>query len=1142
MNTIVKITFEFYGFFQSLSLTLLFLSCITNVYGQSNASTGLSDMKEIPNSNGRFFLCQNPDTFSLIYDNRKKEAIPAIFNGQRRKYESIVYLGERGKEPVFHDLGCEMFGLNGFFAEVDAEGMGLHLDVKDNTLSFTDDNMGDYKIRLQDIPNANRMYSDLDYYHDELHFKGLPKGEESEENDDGGISFFVCVPKLTGLDRIKQHVLYWIADCYAASKGIDRIGNMSTITDEKKLVEAIKQHFFHNQVKDCLKHSELYHDIENHNETYRAYLMYCTKEYASFLIEYWIRGEIKCWYAATFDIERNSRLTLSDIVDTEGKSKIVDYLSYYYNPLGIKDYGMPVIMSKYGLQFYIGEREPSFEAVNEIMLADSPSKLELLEEMTRPFVPYDSIAPWLKIHISSDGKTLAEDVKYFFAPINDEGNRVIRVGDNIPVYNLSDTLSAEDIKIEESINDGYTRNNVKRLKEKNPRKAIEIYPRLLEEYKTTLAESDMRNDYFHSYLLLAEQQFLAGNYAVADSLCRSVLMKMPIDTKRILTTNYFPYVVSNRLCGLESPTYSDSLSVFDYSTKDGLNVYIDATILLSRIRQKQKDMSSVSSYTPRAYKLLMSYLSENIHNMSKEMRNTLWNHYRDWLLSDLLVCAIQLKDQNLLKSAYEAQLYGKGLLLNSEVAIIKHIVNSEDELAKKRLAEYRKTQEAIERARRMGRKKSMKDLEEELMDLSYLLMENIYYSNYLEMQNVTMGQVANRLRLGEVAVEFVDVREQKDTVVYALVLQYGDTIPVVSRICSYAELRKCKMDDITNGNLYHLVWKPLEKELLSKNTVYFSPSSSLYTQAIESAIEPNSGLRMNERFKTYRLSSTREIVIARDPVFKHQNVKNTAALLIGGLDYNAQIYTQPKSNMNEVKHASLFRGAIQQEEVYPLPSTKKEVEIIKPLLHDAQMVDSVITLDGDKGTETAFRLCSKFPLRMLHIATHGFYLSDKDFMKLDESHYISKLGKDYRDIEEKGMIRSGLFFAGVNHVLTDNRSNLDDDDDGVMTSMEISTMDLNSIDLAVLSACQTASGEIASDGVMGLQRGFKKAGVKSILMSLWPVDDEATCLFMTYFYQYLAVSHDKQIAFRSAQKSLKDSREFASPLYWAAFVLLDAII
>ena len=67
-------------------------------------------MKEILNSNGRFFLCQNPDTFSLIYDSRKKTVRPAVFNGQRRKYESVVYLGERGKEPVFHDLGCEMFG------------------------------------------------------------------------------------------------------------------------------------------------------------------------------------------------------------------------------------------------------------------------------------------------------------------------------------------------------------------------------------------------------------------------------------------------------------------------------------------------------------------------------------------------------------------------------------------------------------------------------------------------------------------------------------------------------------------------------------------------------------------------------------------------------------------------------------------------------------------------------------------------------------------------------------------------------------------------------------------------------------------------------------------------------------------------
>ena len=1145
MNTTMKIRSKHFCLFYGFYSALLFFFFTTHVYGQGGKNQFKADcheMTEVPNSDGRYFLCQNPDTFSLIYDSRKKVVSPVVYNGQRRKYESIVYLGERGKEPVFHNLDCEMFGLDGFFAEVDAEGMGLRLDkVKDNTLSFSDGNMGDYTIPLRDIPHANRIYYDLDYYHDELHFRIPHHGTNKETDDERVVSFFVCIPKLTGLDRIRQHVLYWIADCYAASKGVDHIGTMSAITDERKLIENIKQFFFHNHVEDYLKHNELHDDIDNHDETYRAYLVYCTREYASFMIEYWIRGEIKCCYAATFDIESNRRLTLTDIVDDEGKSKINDYLSYYYKPLGIEDYGMPVVLSKEGLKFYIGEREPSFEAVNATMLANTHPDLEILEEMTSPVVPYDSIAPWMKIHITTDGKTLVDDIKYFFCPINDNEIGEFKLGDSIPTFDGTSTLSAEDLMLDESINVGYTRNNAKRLRMESPRKAIEIYPRLLEEYKTTSAEGEMKNNYFNSYLLLAEQQFQEGNYAVADSLCKAVLKEMPIDTKIVLTTNYYPYVVNNRLCGLKSPTYKDLMTVFDYSTKDGFNVYIDAMILLSKVKKMQKDWGGVSHFTSIAFELLMSYLSGSMPYITKEKRNALWEHYRDWLLSEVLENAIQLKDEGLLKSAYEAQLYGKELLLNSEVAITKHIINGDDELAKKRLAAYQETQEEIERARRMGRKKSMNELEANLTELSELLMGNIYYSNYQEMQNVSIRQIANNLRLGEVAVEFADVKEQKDTVLYALVLQYGDTIPVASRICTYRELRKCKIDDISNGNLFRLVWKPLMKTLSSKNTVYFSPSSLLYTQAIESAVEPKSGLQMNERLKTYRLSSTREIAIARDAVFKHQNVENTAALLLGGLDYNAQIDAIPESGKKGGEDASLFRGAIQEKEVCLLPSTKKEVEIITPLLHEVQMIDSVITLVDDKGTETALRLYSRLPLRMLHIATHGFYLSDKDYMKLDESNYISKLGRDYRDIEEKGMIRSGLFFAGVNQVLTDNSSNSDDNDDGIMTSMEISTMDLNNVDITVLSACQTASGEIGSDGVMGLQRGFKKAGVNSILMSLWPVDDEATCLFMTYFYQYLAASHDKQSSFCSAQRRLKESGKYDNPLYWAAFVLLDAM-
>lgn len=223
-----------------------------------------------------------------------------------------------------------------------------------------------------------------------------------------------------------------------------------------------------------------------------------------------------------------------------------------------------------------------------------------------------------------------------------------------------------------------------------------------------------------------------------------------------------------------------------------------------------------------------------------------------------------------------------------------------------------------------------------------------------------------------------------------------------------------------------------------------------------------------------------------------------------------------------------------------LQYTQREIENIAPYVQDIAKIGRVVSLQGENGTESSFRQYAKQPLLLLHIATHGFYLSDEDYTNLNNQDYLAMLGKNYRDIEEKGLIRSGLLFSGVNKVLADKRP-ISGDDDGIMTAMEISNMDLNNVDLVVLSACQTALGVISDDGVIGLQRGFKKAGVNSILMSLWKVDDDATCLFMTKFYENLASSHDKQQALRTAQSYLKNSTSYKDPEYWAPFILLDAI-
>jgi len=135
--------------------------------------------------------------------------------------------------------------------------------------------------------------------------------------------------------------------------------------------------------------------------------------------------------------------------------------------------------------------------------------------------------------------------------------------------------------------------------------------------------------------------------------------------------------------------------------------------------------------------------------------------------------------------------------------------------------------------------------------------------------------------------------------------------------------------------------------------------------------------------------------------------------------------------------------------------------------------------------------------------------------------------------------------AGANHIL-EGDTLPDNVEDGILTAKEIAGVDLHGLDLVVLSACQTGLGDISQgEGVFGLQRGFKKAGANSILMSLWEVDDKATQILMTQFYKNLLSGQSKHQSLLNAQKNLREYRNangeqcYNSPKYWAAFILLD---
>ena len=155
--------------------------------------------------------------------------------------------------------------------------------------------------------------------------------------------------------------------------------------------------------------------------------------------------------------------------------------------------------------------------------------------------------------------------------------------------------------------------------------------------------------------------------------------------------------------------------------------------------------------------------------------------------------------------------------------------------------------------------------------------------------------------------------------------------------------------------------------------------------------------------------------------------------------------------------------------------------------------------------------------------------------------YIEAASLPYIDIDP--LERCGLLFAGANRAI-EGKQIPSDIEDGILTAAEIATMDLSNTQLVVLSACSTALGDVTTEGVWGLQRAFKQAGAQTIVMTLWQVDDEATAVFMNYFYEELmrnthSTIPNTHLALTRAQERMQQHPRFSKPYYWAAFVAID---
>jgi CHAT domain-containing protein len=392
--------------------------------------------------------------------------------------------------------------------------------------------------------------------------------------------------------------------------------------------------------------------------------------------------------------------------------------------------------------------------------------------------------------------------------------------------------------------------------------------------------------------------------------------------------------------------------------------------------------------------------------------------------------------------------------------------------------------------------------------------------------------VQKELKEGEAALELIRFQKYKfdsagvysDSIYYAalIVKKNTQTCPELVLIKDGSELElkyvhyyknavKFKHDDPFS---YDKFWKPIHLALDGIKKLYFSPDGAYNQININSLQNSETKMYIFDEIELQNVTNTKDLVLRKTAKPSKKQI-----VLFGNPDYALDENTH---HSNEL-YASLLNQ---------LPGTEEEVKKINKTM--AQNSWSPKMYVGDDATEKNIKNLNN--PKVLHVATHGFF--EKDALVSNDN------DTDKDRVKENPLLRSGLMLAGASVTLYNRNNTIFNTqkietsyEDGILTAYEAMNLNLDNTELVVLSACETGQGEVKNgEGVYGLQRAFVIAGAKSIIISLWKVNDETTQKLMSAFYLEWIKTGNKVLAFRNAQASLK--KEFPAPYYWGAFVMV----
>lgn len=499
----------------------------------------------------------------------------------------------------------------------------------------------------------------------------------------------------------------------------------------------------------------------------------------------------------------------------------------------------------------------------------------------------------------------------------------------------------------------------------------------------------------------------------------------------------------------------------------------------------------------------------------------------------------------LAEEAYNNQLVLKGLMLSEQNRLRNTIRNSGDS---ELLSFYEEWQEKKDKLAQIYMKnldeeiseKNIKDLETEIEALEKKLsLKSSTFTQINSRKPTTFKDVKNALAEDEIAVEIVRFNKFEykftDSVYYAIFITHKQlNKPELVFIATHENketedlafyrnsIRSRKQDMLSYGEF----WKPIAHKIKSLNlpvkTIFLASDGIYYSINPATLYNPETKKYVLDEWNIHNLISTRDLLLLKQ---EDKNSDISSAFLLGYPDYEndeedalttTTIVDTTKADLKEFDDFLSYKAIVQT-----LPGTKKEIETIEKLLKPKNA--NIIKLMLGKASESQLKKV-KSP-SILHIATHGYFM--QDIKEVDEE--TPKKAKQLSPL-----MRSGLLLAGSQKTLNKTPK---PGEDGVLTAFEAQTLDLSGTNLVVLSACETAQGELKNgEGVFGLQRAFQVAGAESVITSLWRVDDAATEMLMTQFYTRWLKGTNKWQALKEAQKEVQ--KKYPQPYYWGAFVMV----